>query len=261
MRALAVSCTDETLLGDATTLADRLQLPLAGICHEPRLVHEWLHLLMLDEKSLQIVTTGKKAPGPVWVDFSSSRLRHRRKGGGELLVRACGVKPDFRPQVLDATAGLGTDGFILADHGCHVTLCEREPLVAALLSDGIARAQAHEDSEVRLSAERLDFVLADAADLLGSAQSAMFDVVYLDPMFAEQEKSARSRKEMNLLQTLLPSALAQSSLVNLARRVARKRVVVKRGLKAPPLDGCRADYMLKGRAIRFDVYNPRPVSD
>ena len=42
--------------------------------------------------------------------------------------------------MLDATAGLGRDAFVLASLGCQVTLIERVPAVAALLENGIERA-------------------------------------------------------------------------------------------------------------------------
>jgi 16S rRNA (guanine1516-N2)-methyltransferase len=42
--------------------------------------------------------------------------------------------------VIDGTAGLGKDAFVLAGLGCKVTLVERHPVVVALLADGLARA-------------------------------------------------------------------------------------------------------------------------
>ena len=57
--------------------------------------------------------------------------------------RAVGIQPGIRPTLLDATAGLGRDAFVLAELGCTLTLIERQPLIAALLEDGLALSLIH----------------------------------------------------------------------------------------------------------------------
>ena len=84
MLTLAVACLDERDEADAELLSVRLELPFAGICPDPRQVADWRYLLMIDADVLQIVTTGKHAPGPVLVDFSNARLQnHRCQAGGQ----------------------------------------------------------------------------------------------------------------------------------------------------------------------------------
>ena len=58
----------------------------------------------------------------------------------EMLVKAARVKGVDRPRAVDATAGLGEDGFLLAASGFDVTLCEADPVIAALLADALERA-------------------------------------------------------------------------------------------------------------------------
>ncbi|NHW59468.1 class I SAM-dependent methyltransferase, partial [Escherichia coli] len=70
-------------------------------------------------------------------------MAHRRKfggGRGEAVAKAVGIKKDYLPDVVDATAGLGRDAFVLASIGCKVRMVERHPVVAALLEDGLKRA-------------------------------------------------------------------------------------------------------------------------
>lgn len=254
MSALAVACLDQTFYTAAECLAIQVGLPFAGMCTDPRRMEDWNYLLLYNDDVLQIVTTGKRPPGPVMVDFASARMQHRRKQGGELLCRACGLKSDYRPSVFDGTAGLGNDAFILADMGCSVTLCERDPIVAALLANGIERAAV--DVSLQATAERMRLELGSAEDALQSMGDHSTDVVYLDPMFASRGKSANSKKEMHLFQSLLPVPEPSVGLINSARRVARRRVVVKRALKAAPLEEQKPDYAFPARAIRFDVYTP-----
>lgn len=100
---------------------------------------------------------------------------------------------------------------------------------------------------------------ADARHFLlmqGPERSRILDVVYLDPMFRE-EKSARSRKEMQHLQALLPpeDETQSAELLFLAQQIAGKRVVVKRPLHAPELaEDPAPSHTLKGKSVRFDVY-------
>lgn len=56
-----------------------------------------------------------------------------------MIAKAVGIQQGVRPRVLDATAGLGKDAFVLASLGCEMSLIERQPLIGALLEDGLAR--------------------------------------------------------------------------------------------------------------------------
>ncbi|TBL57379.1 16S rRNA (guanine(1516)-N(2))-methyltransferase, partial [Klebsiella oxytoca] len=81
--------------------------------------------------------------GGIYVDFVAGTMAHRRKfggGRGEAVAKAVGIKKDYLPDVVDATAGLGRDAFVLASIGCNVRMVERHPVVAALLEDGLKRA-------------------------------------------------------------------------------------------------------------------------
>lgn len=86
--------------------------------------------------------------GAVFVDFISGKMAHRRKfggGRGEAIAKAVGIKKDYLPNVIDATAGLGRDAFVLAAIGCQIKLVERHPVVRLLLQDGLQRAYADQE--------------------------------------------------------------------------------------------------------------------
>ncbi|HAD42901.1 MAG TPA: 16S rRNA (guanine(1516)-N(2))-methyltransferase, partial [Plesiomonas shigelloides] len=77
--------------------------------------------------------------GAICVDFVGGTMAHRRRfggGRGEAVAKAVGIKKGYLPDVVDATAGLGRDAFVLASIGCRVRLLERHPVVAALLDGG-----------------------------------------------------------------------------------------------------------------------------
>ena len=81
--------------------------------------------LQVGDNGLQLQQLGADAPGPVRVDFVEGAVAHRRLyggGSGQMIAKAVGVQPGVRPQVLDATAGLGKDAFVLASLGCDMSL-------------------------------------------------------------------------------------------------------------------------------------------
>ncbi len=133
------------------------------------------------------------------VDFVGGAVGHRfRFGGGrgQALPRAAGLTGSATPRIVDATAGLGRDAFLLASLGAEVTLLERSPEVHALLADGIARAS-QASPEFAAIVARMTLHLGDA----------------------------------------------------------RKRVVLKWPLRAPPLAGLRQpSHQIVGKTTRYDVF-------
>jgi 16S rRNA (guanine1516-N2)-methyltransferase len=199
---------------------------------------------------LQLRDKRPGAPGPLWVDFGSADLRRRLRQGARLpLARAVGVSRDRRPDVLDATAGLARDSWTLAALGCRVTACERSALLAALVRDGLTRADP-------ATSARFTLVVADACEWMsGLAKPEGPEVVYLDPMFPERGGSAQVRKQAQYLRALLGPEDA-SGLWEAALGCATGRVVVKRPLHAPT-GHVPPNHTLKGKTVRFDVYLAR----
>ncbi|MFC4161111.1 class I SAM-dependent methyltransferase [Chitinimonas lacunae] len=212
------------------------------------------HALRLDAERLALLSLGRGAPGPVWVDFVAGRADWRRRHGGgrgQGVAKACGLK-NGTPRVLDATAGLGRDAFVLASLGCHLDLVERSPVAAALLEDGLARAAA--DAEVGPIVARMRLWHRDAASALADWHGERPEVIYLDPMFPEKNKSALSKKEMQAFQTVIGPDLDADALLAPARALANSRVAVKRPRHAPWLAGVEPGLVYQGDSVRYDVY-------
>lgn len=187
--------------------------------------------------------------GAIAADWTTADIRRRVAAGKrQLLGRAVGLHKHPGLRILDATAGLGRDGFVLAALGATVTLCEREPTVAALLAD--ARRRALADPLATDAAGRIDVVAADARVLLDRG----WDVVYLDPMYPERGKAALAKKELQLLRELAGADPDADGLLAPALLNVRLRVVVKRPLKAPPLAGRPPSASVAGTQARFDIY-------
>ena len=187
-------------------------------------------------------------------DFTRLLPRVRRGNlSRELLVRAVKIKGVPEPLVVDATAGLGEDSFLLAAAGCRVLLFEYDPEIFALLSDALERAK--KDPETAPIASRMTLFPGDSIPALPTLAPHP-DVVLLDPMFPERTKSALVKKKFQLLHQLERPCENERALFDAALAAHPKRVVIKRPAKGPYLAGVKPSYSLSGSAVRFDCVVP-----
>ncbi|MDG6895322.1 class I SAM-dependent methyltransferase [Volucribacter amazonae] len=204
-----------------------------------------LELRKLDEPKL----------GAIYVDFVGGTMAHRRKfggGRGEAIAKAVGIKKDRLPTVIDATAGLGRDAFVLAVLGCQVRLIERHPVVRLLLQDGLQRAYQDPDIGELLQQNLRLLPQTHLAQLNANLDYA--DVVYLDPMYPHKQKSALVKKEMRVFQQLVGADLDADLLLTPALQLARQRVVVKRPDYAQFLAEKVPHFSRETKNHRFDIY-------
>ncbi|HEY8568832.1 class I SAM-dependent methyltransferase [Microbulbifer sp.] len=261
---LAITAAAQLYLEQAEALAAQFQLPFLGLVDEKTIEDRPFVLSCGD--SLQLCATGRKAPGPIAVDFVSGAAAHRRKfggGKGQQIAKAVGVRSGFYPQVVDATAGLGRDAFVLASLGCEVRMLERNPVVHALLADGVRRLReaAERDIELAPIAERmlLEPRVESAAAWLQAQPAESIPVVYLDPMFPSREKSAKVKKDMAAFHEIVGCDEDADALLAPAYAACYYRTVVKRPRLAPDLNGEKPSLRFEGKSGRFDLYTRHGV--
>ncbi|MCA8866058.1 MULTISPECIES: class I SAM-dependent methyltransferase [unclassified Halomonas] len=222
--------------------------------------------LLLEQHGDAVVLIGdeKRYGKPLSIDFAAGKAAHRRRfggGRGQLVAKACGLAKGVTPSIVDATAGLGRDAFVLASLGAQVLLIERVAAIAALLEDGLKRAARHSDTAeivARMTLRHGDAAQA-LADLVASADF-MPQVIHLDPMFPHREKSALVKKEMRLFRELAGDDDDAPRLLEAALDVATHRVVVKRPRQAPPIAGPAPQHTLEGKTSRYDLYVHRSLA-
>lgn len=192
---------------------------------------------------------GLKIPGfsLLYTDFSAANWSKRRAEGKQQgLVRAC--KPAKGIKILDATAGWGRDAAILASFGAEVLMLERNPVMAALLSDALEHQSEMDRQKLNLSVQA-----GNAHSILASLSELDYpDVIYIDPMHPQRTKSALVKKDMQALQQMIGPDEDAIDLIKLAITRVKQRVVVKWPQKTPSL--LAADMSVKGKTVRFDVY-------
>ncbi len=258
--AVAVCAGSTSLQPQAEALSRHLQLPLLSPGSNPQDCTEVPVLLMVEEQGLALQQTGVGAPGAVRVELGGGAMRHRRKGGhNELLGKAVGIGRKEELHVLDATAGLARDAFVLADLGCRVTLCERNGVIGAMLDEALTRGLEDADTWQRKVVSRMQLVVCDAV-ALSLEQLGSVDVIYLDPMFPVRGKHAAVKKDMALFQQVLATddlVADTEALMRWALEQDVARVVVKRPRKSSLLPVGKLSHQISGKAVRYDVYVKR----
>lgn len=194
-------------------------------------------------------------------------------------------------------------------HVARVVMVERDPVVGLLLNDAVRRlklvhsktaAKSRDDTRknvnkqspsdvhiAELLASKLYFESGDGSDIIQNeevlSRHGLPGAVYLDPMFPPRTKKAAVKKNMQILHDLLQSndkegdksssSLRLDSeifLLKTALSVAKKRVIVKRPIRAPNLgfgnvdhgihDGeeqanlVKPSFDVRGSTNRWDIY-------
>lgn len=230
---------------------------VVGLCQQfglPRLSTPQGWHLAREADALVLRHADMPKQGDIMVDFASGAATYRRKFGGgksEGIAKAVGLHKKAGLHVIDATAGLGRDAFVLASLGATVTLVERNPAVVALLQDGLRRA-ALDPALAEWLPQRMQLVHATAHQALQQLPAP--DVVFLDPMFPAREKSAAVKKEMAAFHQVVGTDDDADTLLPLALQLAQKRVVVKRPGYAEFLNQQQPSMSIEGKNNRFDVY-------
>lgn len=196
----------------------------------------------------------KLSVGELCVDFVSGAVAHRlRSGGGrrQALAKAMGLRSGKTPMIVDATAGLGRDSFILASLGAQVIMIERSEKIHGLLLQGMKRA-VQEGGKFREIIGRMTLLKGDAKDLLLGMSA---EAVLIDPMHPPRTNSALVKRELRQVREIVGDDEDAADLVTVALMNARNRVVLKWPAKANPITGIKpCSHQISGKSIRYDVF-------
>lgn len=250
-KTVAVTAAEDDLIPLARQLALECALP-----YTDAVSGDYRFLLTRNSTRLELQWKEREAPGPLAIDFAGGVVDYRRRHGGgrkQMLARAVGLKNNRCPTVVDATAGLGRDAFVLASLGCRVWMLERSLVIALLLHDGLKRARAN--PETQKIAHRMHLLVADSLTLdRVFSKSYTPEVIYLDPMYPHRKKSALVKKEMRYLRELAGDDPDADQLLAVSLSMAGDRVVVKRPKSDPPLSGPEPTLVVRSSKHRYDIY-------
>ena len=155
---------------------------------------------------------------PLTIDFTQGKTHYRRQQPdrhNQLLVRAIGKRTTHT--VIDATAGLGEDSFVLAYLGYSVTLLERVPTVYTLLKDAL------QNIATDPAAANMHLIHDDAIHYLTQLKPTHCpDIIYLDPMYPPRKKTALNKQPLRHLRTLVGDDHDAPELLAIALQRAKK---------------------------------------
>lgn len=227
------------------------------------------YVLLAGETGLRLQAVNDGKIGSLLVDFYSSELNRRTQQSSqqELIRKAIGIASSKKPKVWDITAGLGSDAWVMANLGYNVEAFERHPIVFALLNDGFTRAKLEFENQGRekLNTEKNDFPeleigFIDGRQALADNIRPNPDVIYIDPMYPEKQKNAKSKKAMQYFQSLVGKDDDAEELLDLALARANYRVIVKRPPKAVTLGDRKPSMAISGKSVRYDIYTLKSVN-
>lgn len=188
------------------------------------------------------------------VDFVGGKVGFRLRSGegkNQALAKAVGLNKGKMPRVIDATAGLGRDAFLLASLGVSVTLIERSPVMHQHLVEGMERAKAVGGIYAEIM-ERMTLLHGNSIELIPTLQA---DVIVVDPMHPPRGNTALVKQEMRVLREVVGADTDQEDLMKVALAHARSRVVLKWPIKAEPMAGIqKPSHQIVGKSTRWDVF-------
>ena len=186
--------------------------------------------------------------------FIEGPILHRLKygkGRGQNLAKAVGMRANKNRTIVDATAGLGYDAFILASLGANITLIERSETMHKLVADAMLQAKSH-GGEVSKIVSRMSLLFGDSKNILPGLSPR---VILIDTMYKDRKKSALVKNNMRLIKEIVGSDPDHIELINIALNFACNRVVIKQPRYDEPLKGVKPwSHQILGRTIRYDVY-------
>ena len=188
--------------------------------------------------------------------LSVLRVQRLARGGHDLMLNAMALSPG--EQVLDCTLGLASDACVMAHalgESGRVCGLEASPLIALVVREGLKVCQTQDEQPdwLRTAAARVEVQTGRYEAVLAALPDRSYDVVYFDPLFVHPVAGSAS---MSPLRPLAQAGGVDDASLAQARRVARRRVVIKdhrsgallKALRAPELSGGKYSH------IRFGIW-------
>ena len=186
--------------------------------------------------------------------FIEGPILHRLKygkGRGQNLAKAVGMKSNKNRNIIDATAGLGYDSFILASLGAKVTLIERSQKMHTLLQNGIDEGISF-GGEIENIVNRMELLFGDSKDILPKLTP---EVIMIDTMYKDRKKTALVKNNMRLVREIVGPDSDYIELLKIALNCAKNRVILKQPRYAEPIkEITKCSHQILGKTIRYDVF-------
>ena len=161
------------------------------------------------------------------------------------------MKSNKNRYIVDATAGLGYDAFILASLGAKVTLIERSEKMHEILQNGINEGVSF-GGEIKKIINRMDLLFGDSKDILPKLSP---EVIMIDTMYKDRKKTALVKNNMRLVREIVGPDSDYVELLKVALNCAKNRVVMKQPRYADSIKEIRKhSHQILGKTVRYDIF-------
>ena len=181
-------------------------------------------VLVFDKRRVEFNPLQSDEPFFFHPSSSVFRVKQLQDGGRDPLVEAAALHAG--DTVIDCTLGLGSDSIVMS-HAVgaagRVIGIESEWITSELVREGM-RVWTEKDESLNASMRRIEVVHAEALSYLKTCDDASVDVIYFDPMF---ETTISESVHLNPLRAIANGSPLSDALMNEAKRVASRRIVLK----------------------------------
>lgn len=218
--------------------------------------HPEYHILYLKKSDLIWAVLQGDDIIKISADWQSHQSRIVKAGkNNELLLKACKLKAcqsNEPMRVIDATAGFGIDGLILASTGARVTLIEQNPILFLLLKAEQHKMSQHPNWQKLMS--RMDIIYGDSGKILHTLDKV--DLIYLDPMFPSDSYKGLVNKHMQVLHQYINPPSFDDEVALFETAIAHcDKLVIKRPISAPNFANINPMQSVSNDIVRFDKYS------
>lgn len=211
-----------------------------------------LYQLVLNEKGLWLYFNQSIGFKPWQIDFLDKSLQRRQHVAAKsALAKAMGYPKTKNKTMIDMTAGLGRDAFLLASLGYKVILCEQSPILVALLCDAFRRAD--NVSAISSIVSHMQLYCGNSVDYVNQ-YATQADIIYCDPMFPKTQSTAKVKKDMQIVRLInAEEKSSDDELIRAAISYKDKRIVIKRPRLGGELESHKPHHQILSDTYRFDV--------
>ncbi len=150
------------------------------------------------------------------------RRANIRSGERDYLIESLNLRGNER--VLDCTLGLGSEAILIAHflpNGKVIGL-ENSTLIEIIVEEGMKHMK-YSQKWVEEAVKRIEIFKADYKEYIRKTKEK-FDCVYVDPMF---EHPSYNSSAINCLRPFADNSTVDANDIEIMKRIAKKRVVVK----------------------------------
>lgn len=134
---------------------------------------------------------------------------------------------DEKQDILDCTMGLAGDSILLSYYEHNVTAIEKNNIIFLITNTGL-KEYTSQNEKINDAMRKITTYNCDCLDFLKNSSENSYDIIYVDPMFSHNITESNNLAGIT---TLADPTFPFDEFINEARRVGRKKIIIKAHFK------------------------------